>query len=142
MRIINRTKKIDRLLEVAGRAAISSTHHDHRHGAVLIKGGSILATGHNQSDFSKHAGLHRDFTEYSIGSLHAEIAVLRGLSKNTTQGSVVYVVRLGKKCNKFKMSRPCMMCMSALRDAGIKRVIFTVYETNIASITPRERYEG
>lgn len=136
MKFINSTKRINRRLELARRTALLSTHPDHKHGAVLVKGGNIISLGCNRPDFSKHAALHRAYSEYDIGSLHAEIAALRGLPKNITQGSIMYVVRLGKAQGKFRMSAPCAMCMSALNNAGVKRVIFSVDEARIAALVP------
>lgn len=140
MKLVTNTKRIARRLELAGRAALLSTHRSQRHGAILVKGGSILSVGCNHPDFSKHAGLHRDYTEYNVGSLHAEIAALRGLPKNVTQGSIAYVVRLGNVFGEFRMSMPCQMCLSALYVADVKRVVFSVNATDIASVTPGEYF--
>lgn len=137
MKLIDSTKMINRRLALARRAAMLSTHPEQRHGALVVKGGSIISVGCNHCDFSKHAGLSRDYNEYSIGSLHAEISALRGLSKDVTQGSTVYVVRIGKSDGLFRISAPCAMCVRALYNAGVKRVIFSVDAARIGMMTPK-----
>ena len=133
---IEKTGRINNRLELARSVARASDHPDQKHGAVLTKGGSILSTACNMLDFSKHAGLHRPYTDYNNASLHAEIAALRGRSKEATRGATMYVVRLGGHGKKeLKMSAPCVMCQHAMRAAGIKRVVYSIDENIVESMT-------
>jgi len=138
LKLIPRTKTIDSRLALAKRVALMSDHQDHRHGAVIVKGGSVISVGCNKLDFSHHAALNRSYTEYGIATLHAEISALHGLSKERTRGCTLYVVRLGKRNDEFRLSAPCDMCMSAMARAGIKKIIYTVDEERIAVTTPGE----
>lgn len=121
---------------MARKAAFQSDHPDHKHGAVLVKGGKILSVACNMVEFSKHAGLHRPYTDYTSGSLHAEIAALRSKSKDVTRGAIMYVVRIGGKGNAdLMLSAPCEMCQNAMRAAGIKRVIYSVDNEVVEAMT-------
>jgi tRNA(Arg) A34 adenosine deaminase TadA len=59
--------------------------------------------------------------------VHAELGSILGIERRKTEGSEVYVARVGKS-GDLKMSKPCPMCEAALRHVGIKRVIFTIDE--------------
>lgn len=56
-------------------------------------------------------------------ALHAEESALKYC--NRTEGAVAYVARINTK-GEPRQSRPCPRCMQALKDAGIKRVIYTI----------------
>jgi len=121
---------------MARSIALKSDHPDHKHGAVLAKGGNILSVACNMLEFSQHAGLNRPFNDYTSGSLHAEIAALRGKSKTATRGAVMYVIRLGGQgAKELRLSAPCEMCQNAMRAAGIKRVIYSVDNDIVESMT-------
>jgi len=93
------------------------------HGAVLVRGGNIINTGHNKwtySSFGKRFR-HRD---RGVSTLHAELATVLNLDRSITQGADIYVVRVNNQGN-FKMSKPCLMCDTALRHVGIKRIYYT-----------------
>ncbi len=50
-RIYRYTGKVYRYMELAKRIAFQSDYPDYRHGAVLVKGGSIRNTSHNKNNF-------------------------------------------------------------------------------------------
>jgi cytidine deaminase len=89
-----------------------------RHGAVIAKGGCVIAKGVN---------VEKAKTPSSSFSVHAEIAPLkRVLSALIRQGRTeqfeIYVARVtptGDTAN----SRPCHKCMAALRESGIIAMI-------------------
>lgn len=56
-------------------------------------------------------------------SEHAEMAALRRCKR--TNGAVIYVARVDKY-GQGKMSRPCDRCMLALKQAGIKKCVYTI----------------
>lgn len=133
---ISKTGRVVSRFEMARTIARLSNHPAHKHGAVLVKGGNILSVACNMADFSKHAGLYKPFTDYTLGSLHAEIAALRGRSKDATRGAIMYVVRLGGHgLVDLALSAPCVMCQKAMKAAGIKRVIYSIDNNNIESMT-------
>lgn len=56
-----------------------------------------------------------------VNKLHAEMRALKYL--NNVQGAVMVVVR-GSKQNP-RLARPCSHCLDIIKEAGIKKVIFT-----------------
>lgn len=117
------SKRIKRFLEVAKRAAFESDHDDYRHGAVLVKGGSVRNMSKNKNRLVGWAYRFRN-RNYGHATLHAEIGCILGLDRSITRGATIYVVRIGKN-GGFRMSKPCQMCEEAMRHVGIKKVIYT-----------------
>lgn len=95
-----------------------------RHGAVLVKSGSVLSTGVNKwrNDVSIAAHLFANDRSTDV-SVHAEIDALSRV-KNPA-GSVMYIARLNKK-GKAMLSKPCDNCAKALTDAGVTKVVYTI----------------
>jgi len=118
------TGKIRRYMNLAKRVAYQSCFPDYRHGAVLVKGGSVLNTAHNKSNFSSFG---RRFRRAKNGkaTVHAELGAILGLDRSITEGAVVYVARIGAT-GDFKLSKPCPMCHSAMKYVGVKRVVYTI----------------
>ena len=91
-----------------------------RHGAVIVKGGSVISIGinknrnHPDSVSSEHIKTHC--------SVHAEIDALRKV-KNP-KGATIYIARVGKN-NEDRFSRPCDRCHAAIKKSGIRKVIYT-----------------
>lgn len=56
-------------------------------------------------------------------SEHAEMAALRRAKR--TNGAVIYVARVNRQ-GRERMSRPCPKCMVLLRQAGIKKICYTI----------------
>lgn len=59
-------------------------------------------------------------------SEHAEMAALRRCGR--TKGATIYIARVNKH-GLERMSKPCPKCMSLLRAAGIKKMVYTVDTT-------------
>jgi len=103
-----------------------------RHGALVVKGGSVLSYGINSytnnprmfpvDHFAKGKLRHRDRAK-SI-SVHAEIAAMRGVSPDQLRGAIIYVARITAS-DELGNSAPCENCADELLKAGVKRVIFT-----------------
>jgi deoxycytidylate deaminase len=118
------SKSRKRYFDLAKRAAMESTYGKLRHGAVIVKGGSIVSFGFNKD---KHSSFGQRFRPYDLGraTQHAEISAVLGLSRSATQGSDAYVVRINNNC-QWRMSKPCPMCEEALKFVGVRRVFYTV----------------
>jgi tRNA(Arg) A34 adenosine deaminase TadA len=114
------SRKEKSFLDLAVRMAEASDV-DNRHGAVIVKNGSVRALGINKW---RNKGLTQtDDTWQPILTTHAEIDALARVSD--AHGAVVYIARVDEKGNR-KLSRPCWRCMNALYAAGVKRVVYTV----------------
>ena len=78
-------------------------------GAVIVRGDTVLATGHNLS------------VTASDPSAHAEVVVLRAAGKATGNarltGTTLYVTL-----------EPCAMCIGAMMQARISRLVFGAYD--------------
>lgn len=90
----------------------------HKHACLLVLGGAIQGYGVNT--YRNQPGIIHDLDALGV---HAEVKALKISTR--TQGAVAYVARV----NMFgepRQSRPCPDCMNALKEAGIKRVVYTV----------------
>lgn len=94
---------------------------EQRHGAVIVKGGSVLAVGINSWRNDMHSIPIEDFNKYL--TIHAEVSAIKRASN--TEGATMYVARINKKGEPV-FSRPCKNCYKEMKEVGIKKVIFTI----------------
>tara|TARA_R110002110_G_scaffold326515_1_gene538337 strand:- start:56 stop:475 length:420 start_codon:yes stop_codon:yes gene_type:complete len=118
------SRKRRRLFDLAKRAAMESTYGKLRHGAVVVKGGSIISFGFNKESYSQFGKRFRK-VDMGYATQHAEISCVLGLPRSATEGADIYVVRINNNC-QWRMSKPCPMCEEALRFVGVKRVFYTL----------------
>jgi deoxycytidylate deaminase len=91
-----------------------------RMGAVLVKGGRVIAAGSNVlRNEPSLAGL--PIEECSV---HAEAAALQKVSK---LGGTMYVARISRSGHQ-SLARPCKRCRKLLIEAGIRTVVWTIDE--------------
>lgn len=88
----------------------------------MISGGRTIAVGINS--------YRNDPSMFGINgchySTHAEVAALKAVSKDVNlKNAVMYVARISKGGNAA-MSAPCEACQKALKDAGIRKVCYTI----------------
>jgi tRNA(Arg) A34 adenosine deaminase TadA len=112
-----------RCLKMAARVAEQSGYDTFRHGAVLIRGGSVLNVAANSNNHTSFGQRFR--TEPGRATHHAETACVLGLDKSATLGGTIYVARIGK-AGDWKSSKPCSMCHEVMSFVGIKRVVYTL----------------
>ncbi len=117
--------KTQKYFNYAHQAALKSSYGKIRHGAVLVKGGSVLSYGFNKDKFSSFAKKFR-CEHMGPATSHAEIDCLLGIPRKKTVGATIYVVRINQD-GQLRLSKPCPMCHAALKHCGIKKV---VYSTN------------
>ena len=108
---------------MAARAAEQSGHDTFRHGAVLIRGGSVLNISANSDNHTAFGQRFRD--QPGRATHHAETACVLGLDKSITTGGVIYAARINKQ-GEWKMSKPCSMCHEVMKFVGIKKVVYTI----------------
>jgi len=116
--------RVARYLEQAKKVATQSEFPDFRHGAVLVKGGSVISTSNNKNNYCSF-GMRFRKNQRGKATLHAELGALLGVDRSRTEGATLYVARIGKGDN-YKLSQPCRMCDAAMKFVGIKKVVFTI----------------
>jgi len=121
-----------RYIELAMRVAEQSDFKEYRHGAVLVRGGSVINTSCNKN---KYRSWGNRFRKRQIGHAthHAELGCVLGLDRSITEGATMYVVRIGKS-GVLRNSKPCPMCEAALVYVGIKKVVYSDENGNIQSM--------
>lgn len=123
-RIMSYRGRNSRHFNIARKAALCSEQSDYKHGAVLIKGGSIINTSCNKNrlvSFGSRFCKDHD----GVATLHAELGAILGIERNITEGATLYVARVGKD-GGFRLSKPCSMCTAAMEFVGIKRAYWTI----------------
>lgn len=110
-------------LNLAMRAAESSDCHQ-RHGAIVVRSGSVLSIGTNKwrNDISTAGILHDQGRSKDI-SIHAEVDALSRVAN--PRGATIYVARVNR-AGQPRLSKPCSECAKALKKAGISKVVYTV----------------
>lgn len=106
-------------MRMAAKVALNSQFKQHRVGAVLVKGGNILATGFNSRQPSKILGTTTRHAEAS-----AVLKLLKERRLDDLIGSECYVTRFtaGGKCG---ISKPCPSCHELLRSVGVRNCWYT-----------------
>lgn len=90
-----------------------------KHGAIIVRGGRVLAVGVNR-DRNNPRVLSNPKDNCSI---HAEVAAIR--SGGNVAGGIIYVARTNR-AGKPLLSRPCDSCHDSIHAAGLKRVVYTI----------------
>ena len=91
-----------------------------KHGAVIVKGGRVIATGVNKERnhplivSSEHIKTHC--------SVHAEVDALK--KAGDVRGATMYVARVNKT-GQERNSRPCKYCYANIKKSGIKKIVYT-----------------
>lgn len=108
------------MLMVAKKLALSSSG-EYRLGSVVVKSGRILSRGINKYNMLNN--LARKYFGYQ--TIHAEIDALNQIwDKRNIKGTTLFVFRT-KKNGEPANSRPCDRCMNAIRDLGVRKIVYT-----------------
>ena len=113
-----------RHLNLAKKIAKTSAHDKSHHGAVLVRGGSIINIAKNSNRFTKFGQRFLPYNHDWFATHHAEIGCILGMPRGATQGATIYVARIGKD-GKVRNSKPCQLCQAVLKHVGIKKAIYT-----------------
>lgn len=105
--------------DLAKKVSRKSDHRNYHIGAVIVKKNKILSFGFNRE--KTHPKSLQPFQH-----LHAEIDAIIGVEYEDLQGSTIYVFRENKQ-GQLAMSKPCMFCQAAIKQARIKNLCYTVY---------------
>jgi len=121
--VYNPSKKTQKYLDLAARIAEQSSYPHFKHGAVLVKGASVINVSHNKQGFNSFGAKFRK-KKQGRATLHAELGSVLNVEKKNTEGSTVYVVRVNRQ-GSTRLSKPCHMCESAMKHCGVRRVIYS-----------------
>lgn len=111
-------------MERAKTLARNSPQEQWKLGAVIAKGGRIVASGVNKTGRNNMRTLigREDLEHWD--SLHAEINALKSVQFQDVSGMDMYVARV-RRDGEFALALPCASCYTALQAKGIRRVYFT-----------------
>ena len=126
---VSLSRRTKRYFDLARNTAFNSEYGKIRHGAVLVKGGSVINTCFNKDKFCSFGTRFRSPAR-GPATIHAELGCILGLPRDVTTGSDIYVCRINKK-GEFRNSKPCAMCHEVLNHVGIKRVYYTTGEGTV-----------
>jgi len=113
----------NKFLSHAVNVAANSEHQSFKHGAVLVKNGKILSEGVNRYTTEAHG--------QRVHSIHAEENALRG-NKKEAIGSTMYIARIASYGPA--MSKPCFRCQMLLKNAGVRKVIYTSRDGELQAV--------
>jgi len=69
----------------------------------------------------------------AVPAVHAEGRVLRKMDF----GGTLYVARVARKDQSLQMARPCGMCQVKIKSKGIKKVYYTINNTQFGVWYPK-----
>ena len=121
-------KRKKRFIDIAKKVAENSVETGYRHGAILVRGNSVLNASCNKNAYSRFGERFRK-RDKGDATHHAELGCILGLDRSVTRGADVYVVRVGRSGNLL-LSKPCDMCEAALRHVGVRRVYYSLNDGN------------
>ena len=101
------SKKKQRYIELAVRIAGQTEFREYKHGAVLVRGGTVLNTSCNKNKYKAWANRFRK-KQRGHATVHAEIGAILGLDRSITEGATMYVVRVGRD-GCLRNSKPCQI---------------------------------
>lgn len=131
------SKKDYKYFDMARKVAESSDFKNFKLGCVIVHKNKVISTGYNskktspvQKKYNKYR--HFNHSDKPVNhSLHAEISALINIPKcvdvnlDYRQVSVyIYRISTGKRLNQG-LSRPCEGCLRALRDKGVRTILYT-----------------
>ena len=114
------SKREKAFLSVAKYLA-SKSDSRHKHGAIIVKGGSVVGTGYNKD--RNHPDIVSPEHIKTHCSVHAEVEAIRDAGWNV-KGAVLYVARVNVH-GKDRYSKPCDRCAIVIEETEIKKVIYT-----------------
>lgn len=115
---VNELSKQDRMrLNGAIRLAMESGERT-KHGCIIYQSGAVQGRGINTK--RNQPGVIQEIEALSV---HAEINAIR--RSGNLDGAVAYIARVNNR-NEPRQSRPCPECLAKLKEAGVKRIVYTV----------------
>lgn len=103
------------------RSLASRSAQRHKHGAVVVKSGRVLAMGFNKR--RNHPLICNPGRHKLDSGFHAEIDAIKKVAD--PRGAVVFVARVNRR-GQDRLSKPCPVCAKELSRLGVKKIIYTV----------------
>lgn len=123
--------RINKFLNLAKKIASESIFKQHKLGACIIIKNEAIAYGYNSyKTHPMQKKYNKSSNRYSIEDtnhyIHAEMAALAkaNSAKVDLQNAEIFIYRLSFDGNTG-LSRPCVACMQAIKDHGIKVIHYT-----------------
>lgn len=127
-----------KFFDEARRMALKSGYPNFRIGCVIVYKGRIVGAGSNSTKTCPQQKYYnRRYRHFNRGTkpisdtLHAEIAALRSIPHAVEQTIdwrkvrvYIYRISVGKQ-NGYGLARCCPGCMNALKDKGIRHILYT-----------------
>jgi len=117
------SKKKQNHIKLAKKIANQSDSPRFRHGAILVKGATIISASCNKNRFNSFGAKFRK-RDWGKATLHAELGALLNIERKKTEGAIMYCVRINAQ-GHFRLAKPCHMCEAAMKYCGVKRVIYS-----------------
>ena len=139
---MDRRTKDDYYLDIADAAQSRSTCLRRRYGAIIVRDDEIVATGYNgaprgrcnctdlgtctRQELNIPAGERYELCR----SVHAEANAIISASRRDMLGGTLYLVGRSAGTDELNpQTTPCAMCRRLIINAGIKRVVCRISET-------------
>ena len=107
-----------KFLKLLKKLSTFSDHWQHKMACVIADKNKVVSGGFNS--VKTHSKSKARFN-----MLHAEVAAILGFSAEDLRGCTAYVFRQHRDGN-FAMAKPCPACEEALRQVGIKKVVYSI----------------
>lgn len=133
-------------LNIAKVVATRSTCIRRHYGAVIVKDNKIISTGYNGSAKneknccdtmecvrSKLKIPHGERYELCV-AVHAEMNAIINGDPEKMKGSTIYIHGTDMITGKVVKSNPCMMCDRAIKNAGIKKIVYVEEDNSITEL--------
>jgi deoxycytidylate deaminase len=114
------SKREQAFLSVA-RYFASKSKARKKHGAVIVKSGSVVGTGFNKDRNSPFVVSPEHIKPHC--SRHAEFQAIKEAGENAV-GAILYVARVNRQ-GEDRNSKPCILCEDVIKKNKIKKVIYT-----------------
>lgn len=120
----------ERYLKIAGEIAQTSDFKNYKVGCIVIYKNSIISSASNsnkthtmQSRYNKYRNIKEGAFPAKVHAEMSAISKIRYLDIDWSKVTV-YVTR-NTKSNSYGMARPCASCMAAIKEKGIKNIVYS-----------------
>lgn len=106
-----------KFFDLARTLSKHSEHSTHKHGCVIVNKSRVISVGFNKMKTTTKS-------THPYPTIHAEMdAIFK--ARTDLRGTTLYVYR-GTKDGSPSSSKPCEHCMKVIKEAGIKKIFYSV----------------